>query len=159
MPTAKAFSTPLLIDRPQNLITYRIARLNARLTAQAYRVLSESAGISLTQWRVFATIDADGPTTAADIARRTSFDKALISRTVNAMLEAGHLSAVDDPADHRRQLLDLTRKGRATAERARDTMRHRQETLLDSLTHKQRNTLFRCFDQLEKAIDLMETEQ
>lgn len=152
----QALAKPLLIDEPQRLITFRIARLNARLTAQAHRILSKTAGISLSQWRVFAIIDSIGDATAADIVRRTNFDKALISRTVSAMIADGHLSSTPDPSDQRRQVLQLTAKGRATAERAREAMRTRQETLLGCMTDEQRAALFANFDQIEETLDQME---
>lgn len=156
MPDAETISEPLLLDTPRKLVTIRIARLNARLTAQARRVLSETAGISLSQWRVFATIDFEGPISSVEIARKVGFDKALISRTVRSMLSEGLLSTTPDPQDHRRHVLDLTAKGRAVAERARAAMRSRQEALLGSMADDQREVLFQCFDQLEEILDQME---
>jgi len=159
MPDTNTLPKPLLIDDPQRLVTFRIARLNARLASQAHRVLSQTAGISLTQWRIFASIDAMGPASAAEIARRMKLDKALISRTVSSMLKEDLLLSTPDPADQRRHVLEITEIGRATAERARHAMRHRQETLLGCMNDDQREVIFKCFDLLEETIDQMEREQ
>ena len=51
-----AYDVPL-----RRMLTYRLARLNAQLNAQAARILRESSGLSQTQWRVLVMIDSLGP--------------------------------------------------------------------------------------------------
>jgi Transcriptional regulators len=150
-----------LLTRPlRELVTFRLARLNAKLTAQASRKLAESAGISLTQWRVFALLDTEGIDTAAELARHTHFDKALISRTVRGMIEDGYLLATPSKTDQRSTLLALTDRGRRVAAHARPVMRDRQETLLASLSPEDLATFFACIDALDATVDRMEaTEQ
>lgn len=146
-----------LLTRPlRELVTFRLARLNAKLTAQASRILAESAGISLTQWRVFALLDTGEIETAAELVRQTHFDKALISRTVRGMIEDGYLQATPSARDQRSTVLRLTDLGRRVAARARPVMRARQETLLAALTPGELATLFACIDALDATVDRME---
>lgn len=149
-----------LLDRPMNeLVTFRIARLNAKLTAQASRLLAQAAGISLTQWRVFAVVDAAGGSmTASDLVRRTHFDKALISRTVRGMAEDGYLSTAPSPSDQRSTVLTLTAEGLRVAARARPIMRARQNALLGALSPEALAVLFDCIDTLDAAVDRIDAE-
>lgn len=140
----------------QQMVTFRLARLHVKLNAQAARILKESAGISLSQWRVMVVIESHGKITPAEYARRTGFDKGLISRTVKRMIKEGLLSSDLSALDHRSHTIDITEKGSALFEKARPHMRHRQSQLLDALTVTERKILFTAFDKLELAMDNLE---
>ncbi|MCA2011550.1 MarR family winged helix-turn-helix transcriptional regulator [Pararhodobacter sp. CCB-MM2] len=141
-----------------SLLTFRISRLNSQLNAQANRLLDATAGLTLTQWRIFALIDLLGPIPAAEIVRRSNSDKAQISRTVARMLADGLLEAAPNRADQRSTVLSMTPLGRATVDKARTAMRQRQQRLLGAMTEAEQATLFACFDKLDSVIADMEDE-
>lgn len=143
----------------QQMVTFRLSRLHAKLNAQAVRILKESAGISLSQWRIMVMIESFGKITPAEFVRRTGFDKGLISRTVKRMIEEGLLSSDLSETDQRSHMIDITEKGTALFEKARPHMRHRQVHLLNSLTESERKELFTAFDKLELAMDELEPLQ
>ena len=61
-------------------MTYRLARLHARLNVQASRILQDVAGLSLTQWRVLSLVGSHRGATATQLTRVSAMDKGLFSR-------------------------------------------------------------------------------
>lgn len=137
----------------QQLLTFRISRLNAKLNVQAARILKETAGISLSQWRMLVMVDSFDTITPAEIVRRTQIDKAQVSRAISSMVDDGLLRAESCAADNRSYSVSMTPRGRALFDRARPAMRARQGDLLGTLSDTQRDTLFACFDLVEAHLD------
>ena len=59
----------------QQFLTYRLSRVQAKLNAQATRILREASGITLTQWRIIALVGAAGQTRLSQLAREAALDK------------------------------------------------------------------------------------
>lgn len=144
-------STPL-----PKLITFRLSRLQARVNAQAGKILKKHANISLSEWRILVMIEASGKTTPAQIVRTTSFDKGLVSRTVKRMQERGLISVAISETDGRSHVIDFTPEGRSVFLRARPAMRARQEMFRQSLAPAELETLFLLFDKLDLALEEMD---
>ncbi len=134
------------------MITYRLARLQARLNAQATRILKENGGLTLTQWRILVLLDLRGEANLAQLVRETKFDKAQLSRAVKTMLQNGLLTSKANETDQRQILLAMTGTGRAAFEKALPHMRGRQQILLASLSRQQREDLFAALDRIEAAL-------
>jgi DNA-binding MarR family transcriptional regulator len=137
----------------ETFLTYRLARVQSKLNAQATRILRDHAGITLTQWRILAVIGDAGSCTAAQLSRNTSMDKGLISRNVKTLIAQGFLSSQRDAFDNRAQHLDLTDKGQDVYQRTIPRMRDRQTALRAYLTPDDEAVLLRVFDNLERACD------
>lgn len=140
----------------QQMVTFRLSRLHARMNAQSARILKKSAGISLSQWRIMVMIEYLGKITPSEFVRQTEIDKGLVSRTIKGMIKEGLLCSESSDSDHRSHLIDMTPKGAALFEKARPSMRQRQALLLDSLSAAERKSLYTTFDKLELAMDTME---
>lgn len=140
----------------QQMVTFRLSRLHARMNAQSARILKKSAGISLSQWRIMVVIEYLGKITPSEFVRQTEIDKGLVSRTIKGMIKEGLLRSESSDSDHRSHLIDMTPKGAALFEKARPLMRRRQAHLLDSLSAAERKALYTAFDKLELAMDTME---
>ena len=138
------------------MITFRLSRLQARVNAQAARILKETAGISLSQWRIFVMIESYGETAPADFVRRTGFDKGQVSRTVSGMIADGLVTSRPSESDQRSHLIDFSAKGFALFERARPAMRARQARLTGCLSDEERRVIYTAFDKLEKTMEEME---
>ncbi len=148
------------IDRPlQRLITLRLLRLSSKLNAQAARILKESAGISINQWRMFVMVKAHGEITPAEIVRQTGFDKGLISRTLKRMVEDGLLTSTISESDGRSHVMRMTEKGFDLYERARPWMHRRRDRLESALTASELAMLYDAFDKLEGAIEDLEAQR
>ena len=78
---------PVEDDDPlQRNLTYRLARVQARLNAQAARLLKEKAGLSLTQWRILKLIRTYGQANASTLAKASTMDPGHFSRKVKTLI-------------------------------------------------------------------------
>lgn len=134
-------------------VTYRMARVQAKLNAQAIAILGKHAGLTLTQWRVLALIGTMGQTQSSEIARRSAMDKGLISRTTQALIAMGLIRSDQDDEDARVQHLRLTRKGRDLFRRILPHMTERQVQLRAALTPEENEILLVILDKLELAAE------
>ncbi len=147
------------VDKPQadqppldQMISYRVSKLQANLNAQAIRILKEHAGLTPTQWRVLVMITSLGQCTSADVARATQLDKGLLSRTIKGMI-AGKLIETGAGRNNRRSMiLRITKAGMAAYERARPFMQERHDSLMRSLSKEERSVMFAAFEKLEANI-------
>lgn len=138
------------------LLTFRLARLQARSNAHAARILKETAGISLSEWRIFVIIETNGKITPTDVVRLTQFDKGLVSRAIKRLHGKGLVHIENSESDHRSHLIDFTPEGFALFERARPVMRRRQDQYRNALEPEELKALFDAFDKLDIALDDME---
>lgn len=134
-------------------LTYRLARVQAKLNARATRLLTDHAGITLTQWRVLTMIASMQITRAADLVRIGAIDKGMVSRAVKQMVADDLLYTKRDSGDQRVQQLALTSKGQALYERTLPVMVARRKALSDSLSKLETDVLRRVLDKLESVTD------
>ncbi|MEM1235102.1 MAG: MarR family winged helix-turn-helix transcriptional regulator [Pseudomonadota bacterium] len=137
-------------------VSYRISRLHGRLNAQAARILSATAGISLSQWRILVMIDAETEISASEIVRLTKIDKAMVSRAIKSLSEEGLVKVVVSKSDQRLHQIRMTAAGRERFMRALPAMLDRQNGLVDGLSEGEAETLFTLIGKLEDAITSME---
>lgn len=140
-------------------VTYPLARLNAKLTAQATRLLRKHSDLSLSQWRILAVLDFMGPVSMSEINRFTHLDKGQMSRVSQGLIRDGLISSQPSRSDQRVHVLSLTPTGRAAFDRAAPHMRRRREFLLEALTPQQQEQFFQLVDILSKAADDFEADQ
>ena len=145
-------STPPLDKR----ISFRISRLNARLNSQAARLLKKSADVSLSQWRMLVVIERLGTASASEIVRHTRLDKALVSRTIKSLSDAGLVAVDVDSGDLRAHRIRMTQEGLARFQQALPEMLNRQRTMADTLTQQELDLLFDMISRLELSIDEMD---
>ncbi len=134
-------------------LTYKISRVQAKLNAQASRILRDHSGITLTQWRIIAVLGDGGSCTAAQLSRMTAMDKGLISRNVKTLNTEGLIAISRDNNDNRALHLNLTGKGLAVFEHTFPRMRARQKALRSYLDEVDQELLSRAFDKLERAAE------
>ena len=143
-------------DPLQRNLTYRIARVQAKLNAQGARLLKERAGLSLTQWRIMKLIRSDGQATASALARKSTFDPGLFSRRLKTLIAQGYVRATTDERDSRIQHLNLTPLGHQVYEKAWPYMRARREWLRGLLTGAEQKALFSALDKLDVGSERMD---
>lgn len=134
-------------------LTYRMARVQAKLNAQATRLLKEEAGLTLTQWRLLALIGATGRATAAQLSRLAAMDKGLISRNLKCLTEAGLVVITPDSIDHRAQHLELSAEGKEIFESTLPRMHERQAALRSRLENDELRHFLSALEKLESAAD------
>lgn len=137
-------------------LTYRLSRVQAKLNAQGARLLNDTVGLTLSQWRVVALVGVAGQTRLSTLARDTALDKGLLSRNVKALIAAGLISAQQDKIDHRVQHLSLTPEGQEIFNRALPATRKRQDHLRADLNDEEIRVFRRVLDKLEIAAERQE---
>jgi DNA-binding MarR family transcriptional regulator len=135
------------------MITFRVARVHAKITAQATRVLKENSPLSLFQWRILVSIQSLKNPTHSKIIATTNVDGGQLSRSIKKMIESGMLESHTDKADSRQQYLSITKKGVKAYQGARPDMRKRQAKFINALTEAEQDTLFRILTKLEAVCD------
>lgn len=116
------------IERALHRITYlsRSARQHERLMALAGVPLDRAAVALLRQMA-----DTE-PMRPGELAARLGVEASHVTRTVQQLEKAGHVSRVPDPDDRRAQRIELTEAGREAIRRVRETgIRGMQVALAD----------------------------
>jgi len=134
-------------------LTYRISRVHGKLNAQASRILHESVGVTLNQWRMIAFIGGAETLTASMLVRYTAMDKGLVSRNVNTLIELGLVVSSTDRTDSRVHVLSLTPDGKSIFDAALPQMRRRQDKLQQGLSAEDLATFRRVMEHLEAAAE------
>lgn len=137
-------------------LTFRIAKVQAKLNAQGSKILGDAAGITLSQWRVIALVGRAGRTRLSDLAREAALDKGLLSRNVKGLIERGLIMAEPDEIDHRVQHLSLTPSGQKVFEDVLPVTRKRQDWLRSDLSAEEIRVFRRVLDKLEIASERLE---
>lgn len=134
---------------PTTFITYRLARVQNLLNAQAIATLRTNSDLSLTEWRVLSLIVGEETTNASAISRLAQMDKGQISRGIKRIAGRGYIESQTDDHDHRQINLTPTPKGIETYERLVKIMRRRQRLLNEDITDDERRAFFATLDKLE----------
>ena len=136
-----------------NFLTYRISRLHQKLNTQASKILSETVGVTLNQWRMIAFIGGAETVTASKLVKYTAMDKGLVSRNVKSLIEGGLVASSVHTKDNRVHILSLTPNGQRVFDTALPMMRRRQENLRTQLSDDDVANLRRMLDLLEVAAE------
>ncbi len=131
-------------------ITYRISQLNARLTAQATRLLKTNGGLSMVRWRILALLDAHAAITSSELVKAIAMDAGLFSRNLKALINEGLVRAEKNSDDQRQQLLVLTTAGTALFKQAEPAMNQRREQLTFGIAEEDLDTFYRVLQTLEQ---------
>src|SRR5215510_5867268 len=103
------------LDRVAGRATWRLSRANARaqsLLAAAFA----TEGLRGYHFRLLAALDQYGPSSQADLGRNTGIDRSDVVAALNELVDDGLAQRTPDPADGRRNVVTLTRRGRSTVE-------------------------------------------
>lgn len=143
-----------LEDLPlEQFLTYRLLLLTNRLNRQAMEILDEACGLRLPEWRCLAFIGRAGRISLAAISETTTMDRALVSRSVQGLVEQGLAQTVRDLKDRRVVFADLTEAGRRMHRAVLPKMQARQARLLGALTDPERRQLYVIMDKLTDCLD------
>ncbi len=133
----------------QNVLTYRFARLQAKLNAQASDLVDKQGGISLSQWRILAVLSDQNISTQKDVLMTVGLDKGQISRTIKQLVQKQFITVSHDQPDSRIQHLALTEAGIAITETLHPIMNARQKYLQQDFTDEEIEQLFEWLGRLE----------
>jgi DNA-binding MarR family transcriptional regulator len=122
------------------------SELRVAITLLVRRLRWERSSDAITdgQYGVLATLSTNGPMTPTALAEDQHVQPPPMTRTVNALVEAGLVQRDPHPSDRRQVLVSITEAGEAEV---RETRRRRTEWLaqrLSRLTPEERETLARA---------------
>lgn len=138
-----------------DLLTYRLLRLSNTFGVYSSRRYRREFDVTLPEWRVMSIIALYETTSARDISRSVSTDKAWVGLTVQKLEKRGFVRRVSDKQDGRRTLVSLTRQGKEVHDAIMANARRRQRRLLGALGEKDAETLIACLNRLQAEADRM----
>lgn len=141
-------------DDLRTFLTYRLARLQNRLNAQAIALLRAHSNLSLTEWRIISMLNLMGATTATVISKEADMDKGQISRALKPLVDRGLLREESNPKDHRQTILHLTAEGENSFAQTVQMMKGRQKQLTDGFSEEEQHQLFDFLNRLQKNITI-----
>jgi len=135
------------LDRVAGRPTWLLSRANLR--AQALLADTFAAeGLRGYHFRLLAALDQYGPSSQADLGRNTGIDRSDVVAALNELVDGGLARRQPDPADARRNVVTITKRGRSTLERLDGALDGVQEEMLESLSPSERTTLVRLLAKL-----------
>ena len=139
-------SDPALPDRLRLVVT----RLARRLRQQS------EAPVSPTQSAALSTIERRGPLTLGELAQIERVQPPTITAAITKLENQGLVERLPDPDDKRVTRVQITKAGRRLLDETRSRKRAYLEPRVDALSERDRATLARAADILER---LLEEEQ
>jgi DNA-binding MarR family transcriptional regulator len=120
------------------------------------RVRAEAASheLSLTEAAVMARLAKDGPATTADLARAEGMKPQSMGTTIAALEEMGMVERKPHPTDGRQVNIELTGKGAAVRESAKDAKRTWLAQAIAQLDKQEQATLFAAGEIIKRLVKL-----
>ncbi|MFH9606328.1 MarR family winged helix-turn-helix transcriptional regulator [Streptomyces sp. NPDC017448] len=145
------------MDTQEGTPPQRLRALPSRLTNQAAlaanrivdRALAE-AGVRRYHYALLAASEEYGPSSQADLGRRTGIDRSDMVATVNDLAERRLLDRTPDPQDRRRNIVSITTAGRRELGRLDRLLAAAQDAFLAPLPPSDRQVLT---DLLTRLVD------
>ena len=118
--------------------------LLTQAAGHAHRLVAEGMGAVGARgyhYRLLTSLIDEGPASQAALGRRTSIHLSDLVGALNELERDGYISRNPDISDRRRNVIAVTKSGRARAEALSETVRAIQEDLLEPLTAEERDDL------------------
>jgi DNA-binding MarR family transcriptional regulator len=152
VPGTSASSQPSTAARCRPAPLAADLRVAVMRSARRIRAEKSSEAISDAQYSVLAVLESRGPMTPRELAASEHVQPPSMTRTVNALEEAGLVSRTAHPDDGRQVLVAITEDG---AREVRETRRRRDAWLarrLAELSAPERETLARAAEILLRMV-------
>lgn len=98
-------------------LPYRLAMVAKLLDRNTTRLLAESCGLTVAEWRVLAQLATDSPSSARKLAQYAWVDRAEVSRAAASLVKKGYVERQPNAEDRRSALLFCTPEGHEVFER------------------------------------------
>jgi DNA-binding MarR family transcriptional regulator len=124
------------------------------LLMRRVRAAAASHELSLTESAVMARLAKDGPATTADLARAESMKPQSMGTTIAALEERGMVEREPHPTDGRQVNIELTAKGVAVRNSAKDAKRTWLAQAIAQLDEPEKETLFKAGEIIKRLVEL-----
>ncbi len=139
----------------EDFLPYRLSLLSNLISKALRRLYEDRFDLKGPEWRVMAVLGRSPGHSASDIVDITSMDKVTVSRALARMIAMGRIEAVNDPADGRRQHLQLSAQGQQIFEEIVPLALQAEQRLLDRLGAAERIQLNQLLDVLTASARLL----
>lgn len=134
--------------RLEKFLPYRLSVLSNRVSNAIAQAYGARFRLTIPAWRVMAILGRFPELSAADLVEQTAMDKVAISRAVSSLLKNDYITRSEDPADRRRQVLNLSPRGREVYERIVPLAQQYERDLMASLSDEERRQLDSIIEKL-----------
>ena len=131
-------------------LTYRIARLQARLSAQATEILKKNTDISLSEWRILAILIDPEIDSQKDVLKAMGLDKGQVSRTLKRLEAKKYIIIDHDDTDQRKRQIALSDSGKELVKHILPLMLKRQAYLKSPFDEDELTTFYEFITKLEQ---------
>ena len=118
------------------------------------RAAAASHELSWSESAVLARLAAEGPATTADLARAEGVKPQSMRSTVAALKERGLIGRKPHPTDGRQVFIELTARGAAVRQSARDAKRTWLAQALARLSEREKQALFAATEVMKRLVEL-----
>lgn len=118
-------------------LPYRITLLAKLFDRWSTRLLQDSSGLSVAEWRVLAQLAISSPASVRQLAEQAFVDRAEVSRAAASLEAKGYVERQDNPKDRRSPLLYCSERGRALARRVSAQRREFHKSMTGLLSPEQ----------------------
>jgi DNA-binding MarR family transcriptional regulator len=123
------------------------------LLVRRVRAAAASQELSLTESAVMSRLAKHGPATTADLARAEAMKPQSMGATIAALEEMGMVERQPHPSDGRQVNIELTAKGAAVRNSAKDAKRTWLAQAIAQLDEQDRETLFKAGDIIKRLAE------
>ncbi len=115
------------------------------------RLKSCRAAVTLAQCLVLLEIDENTRMTMGQLASSLRLDNSTLSRTIDGLVETGHVERLDDKSDRRVVWIRLTEEGNAVCRSIHDENDEYARRVFDRIPASRRKAVLRSFEILVQA--------
>lgn len=115
-PDTQRPSVPVADESPFDLETFLPFQLSVvanRISQTVGQAIATRFSLQIPEWRIVVVLGKYGPLSALEIARKTSMDKARVSRAQHRLADLGLASMRPSPDDRRKVIVSLETEGLA----------------------------------------------
>jgi DNA-binding MarR family transcriptional regulator len=124
------------------------------LLVRRVRATAASQELSLTESAVMSRLATEGPATTADLARAEGVKPQSMGTTIAALEELGIVERRPHPTDGRQVNIELTAKGAAMRNSAKDAKRTWLAQAIGQLDKREQATLFEAGEIIKRLVEL-----
>ncbi|KFX71724.1 MarR family transcriptional regulator [Pseudomonas taeanensis MS-3] len=138
-----------------NLVRYvpgLLTFLSNKLAAGASQCYRKHFGIGVVEWRMLSMLSVENDITANRICQVIGLDKSAVSRSLQALEAARHVTSKADSRDARRNTVSLTPSGRALHDRVLKVALERERRLLSGLSPEEVDTLIKLLGRMHAQV-------
>lgn len=136
-------------------LPYQFAVLSGFLGQALFETYGERFGLTVTEWRVMASVGQSAGTSAAEISTKTRLDSVAVHRAVKSLAARRLIELRPAHGDRRRKPLALTAQGREIHDSVAPQALRLEQRMLQFLSAKEAAALRRALRKICEGLELL----